>query len=110
MNIIQVEYRRLRTYGDYQNETVGAVAQVEEGEDAVTALAALRAWVDQELGDRSEQRDLTQRVTDLRWKSEEYEHKIARAEERWKAIIAFLTKLGIERPAEIPDTLEGLPF
>ena len=110
MKIVQVEYRRLRTFGDYQNETVGAVAQVEDGEDAVTALYTLRAWVDQELGDRTEQRELSERVTDLRWKAEDYERKIARADERWKAIMAFMGSLGIERPAHIPEDLSDLPF
>ena len=112
MNIVTVEYRRLRTYGDYQNETVGAVAhvQVSAGETADSALYELRAWVDAQLGSREEQRQLQARVTDLRWKAEEYERKIARAEERWTAITAFLEKLGIERPADIPDDLKDLPF
>lgn len=110
MKIVQVEYRRLRTFGDYQNETVGAVAQVEDGEDSVTALYTLRAWVDQQMGDRSEQRELTQRVTDLRWQAEDYERKVARADKRWRDIIAFLEKLGIERPADIPEDLSDLPF
>lgn len=112
MQIVTVEYRRLRTYGDYQNETVGAVAQiqVEAGETAEEAIHALRTWVDEQLGSRDEQRQLQERVADLRWKAEDYERRIKGADEKWAAIIAFLEKLGIERPAEIPETLDGLPF
>lgn len=112
MQIVTVEYRRLRTFGEYQNETVGAVAQVQvdAGETAEEAIYALRTWVDEQLGSREEQRQLQERVADLRWKAEDYERKIKRADERWSAIIAFMEKLGIERPAEIPDTLDGLPF
>src|SRR5574343_41930 len=112
MQIVTVEYRRLRTYGEYQNETVGAVAQVNvsAGETADEALYQLRAWVDEQLGNRDEQRSLEERVSDLRWKADDYERKIARLDERWKAILAFLDKLGLERPQDIPETLEGLPF
>ena len=112
MQIVTVEYRRLRTYGDYQNETVGATAQVQidAGETADEAIYALRTWVDEQLGSREEQRQLQDRVADLRWKAEDYERKIKRADEKWSAIIAFLGNLGIERPAEIPDTLDGITF
>lgn len=112
MNIVTVEYRRLRTFGEYQNETVGAVAQVQvsAGETADSALYELRTWVDAQLGSREEQHGLQERISELRWKAEDYERKIARAEERWAAIIAFLEKLGIERPQDIPDDLKDLPF
>ena len=109
MRIVTVEYRRLRTYGEYQNETVGAVAEI-EGETPEQALSSLRAWVDGQLGDNDEQRKVSERVTDLRWKLDDYERKIRAAETRWAAIVAFMEKLGIERPADIPDTLEELPF
>lgn len=110
MKIVTVEYRRLRTYGEYQNETVGAVAQVEAGETAEEVYSRLRAWVDDLLGSREEQRTLEERVSELRWQATDYERKIERLDERWKAILAFLDKLGIERPQDIPETLEGLPF
>lgn len=110
MKIVTVEYRRLRTFGGYQNETVGAVAEIESGQDADTTLAALREWVDAQLGDEGERRELTEAINDLRWRKDQMERDIARTEDRWKAITAFLEKLGIERPAEIPDDLASLPF
>ncbi|MGE3267111.1 MAG: hypothetical protein AB7P40_00075 [Chloroflexota bacterium] len=110
MRIVTVEYRRLRTYGGYQNETVGAVAQVDDGEDAETALAKVRTWVNVQLGSHEDERVLAARVESLRWEAESAENRLARANEKWAALIAFLDKLGIERPSEIPETLEGLPF
>lgn len=108
--IVTVEYRRLRTFGSYQNETVGAVAELAPGQSPDDALLALRAWVDQQLGDDGERRDLTERVNELRWQADEHERRIARANERWTAIIGFMEKLGIERPSDIPETLGDLPL
>lgn len=110
MKFVQVEYRRLRTYGDYQNETVGAVVEIEAGQSAEATLVELRVWVDDQLGDNEEQRHLADRVSDLRMEAGHLERRIERANEKWAAIVAFMEKLGIERPADIPDTLEELPF
>ena len=110
MKIVTVEYRRLRTFGGYQNETVGAVAEIEAGGDADSTLADLRAWVDAQLGDEGDRRNLTEAINELRWRKDQMERDIVRVEDRWKAIIAFMEKLGIERPDEIPDDLAGLPF
>lgn len=110
MQIVTVEYRRLRTFGDYQNETIGATAEVEPHETAEQALMQLRGWVDSELGDRNEQRHLSERNSELRFEAANLERRIEAATMKWAAIVAFMEKLGIERPADIPDTLEGLPF
>ena len=110
MKIVTVEYRRLRTFGGYQNETVGAVAEVESGLDADATLTELRTWVDAQLGDEGERRNLTESINDLRWRKDQMERDIVRVEDRWKAMTAFLEKIGIERPANIPDDLSDLPF
>lgn len=110
LTITTVEYRRLRTFGGYQNETVGATAQVAPGQCADGVLTALRSWVDRHLEDEDERHRLSDRVSELRWQADEYERRIARAGERWKSIIEFLEKLGIERPSDIPETLEDLPL
>lgn len=110
MRIVTVEYRRLRTFGGYQNETVGATAELAADESAETALQDLKSWVDTQLADRENAYDLGQRVSDLRWQADEQERRLEHANEKWAALIAFLDKLGIERPSEIPETLEGLPF
>lgn len=110
MKIVQVEYRRLRTYGDYQNETIGAMPPLASDETPEGALKSLREWVDMSMGDQEERRHLEERNSDLRFEAANMERRIEGARERWAAIMAFMEKLGIERPADIPDTLEGLPF
>lgn len=45
MKITQVEYRRLESFGDFQNQTIGAVAIVEPGEEPQDALAKLEQFV-----------------------------------------------------------------
>lgn len=110
MRIRTVEYRRLRTFGGYQNETIGATADVAEDETPEAALLSLRQWVDMSLGDESERRELERRISELRFQADNYERRIKGAEERWQAILGFLQKLGIERPADIPDDLADLPF
>ena len=45
MRITAVSYRRLRTFGNYQNETVGAEAALEEEDTPDAVLDGLKAWV-----------------------------------------------------------------
>ena len=49
MQITSVEYRRLRSFGTYENESVGATALIEDGETAEETLQKVRSWVNQEL-------------------------------------------------------------
>lgn len=110
MLIVTVEYRRLRTFGGYQNETVGASAEVMPDESPDTALANLREWVDERLGNSEERSELQSAIAELRWKKENLERQFETAGRRWEALMAFLETLGIQRPDGIPDTLEELPF
>jgi hypothetical protein len=47
--IMQVEYRRLKTFGNDENETIGAVVEVPRGQDPDAILSALKEWVDARL-------------------------------------------------------------
>lgn len=49
MKIITVEYRRLRNLGNYENETVGATAEVQDGETPEEALEKLKVFVAEQL-------------------------------------------------------------
>jgi hypothetical protein len=51
MKIVTVEYRRLRTFGSYQNETVGATAEVPGDRSAEDVLSELRTWVAIQMSD-----------------------------------------------------------
>jgi hypothetical protein len=126
MKIVQVEYRRLRTFGSYENETVGATAQVGEEETPEQAIETVRQWVDSILGDAEERSGLSERVSQLRWDERNLKSRIERMQIKWGEIMAFLARFGIERPADVPgdlaeilspepteepdEELKGLPF
>lgn len=110
MKIVTVEYRRLKTFGGYNNETIGAVAEVTPGVEPSSTLTDLKEWVDAQFSDKENVYALADRAQELRWQAEEAERRIERANEKWAAIMAFLEKLGIERPSDIPGDLDGLPF
>ena len=111
MKIVTVEYRRLRTFGNYENESVGVVAHVEQDETPEAALNAARAWVDATLCDAQERSGLSDRVSYLRLEAANLERRLERANEKWTALMTFMRdRLGIEHPNDLPDTLEELPF
>lgn len=110
MKIVTVEYRRLHSFGDYSNETVGAVAEIGEHQTPEDALGELRTWVTMQLSHSGEIRTLQGEINELRWKKENLERQFETAGRKWEAMMAFLEKLGIQRPAEIPATIEELPF
>jgi hypothetical protein len=108
VKITIVEYRRVKHLSKVESELLGATAEVgAEGPEA--ALEGLRDWVDGQLGDAEEARALRTNIRDLTWQKEGLERQVALVERRWSAIQGFLTKLGIERPSEIPETLEHIP-
>lgn len=110
IKIRRVSYGRLRSFGNYENEQVSAEAEVLDGASPEATLTSLRAWVAGQLGDDEERANLSEAVNELRWRKDQMERDVARVEDRWKAIIAFLDKLGVELPANLPDTLDELPF
>jgi predicted RNase H-like nuclease (RuvC/YqgF family) len=109
MNIERVEYRRLKTFGRYENETIGATAIVEPGHTAEWTIEALRSWVHSRLeeslsvGDKieslhNERIDLERAVKDKKEELEELEN-------RFEAAKAFLEKQGVSI-----DFGEEMPF
>ena len=109
MKIVTVEYRRLRTFGSYQNETVGAVAEV-GNEEPADVLETLKLWVNERLGNDVERANLREAINELEYRYENLSGQIDNAEKRWAAYVEFLKNLGIERPANIPVSLAELPF
>lgn len=108
MKIVAVEYRRLHSFGNYENETVGATAQVEDGRTPEDALSYLRTWVAMRLSDSGEISTLKGEINELRWKKDDLERRIARMQGKWDEIMAFLARFGIERPAEVPGDLSEI--
>lgn len=112
MKIVTVEYRRLRTFGSYQNETVGAVAEVQQHESPNAALQELRDWVDQQLGDAEHAHELSQTVRRKENRLCEINTLLGQAARRWKSAKQILAAHGIEVPTDhgAGEDLEGLPF
>ncbi len=110
VKILTVEYRELRTGSGYNNTTIGAVAEVNADSDPQATLAELQVWVSKQFGHDSRRSELKEKIADLEWQHENAERRIALVNRKWDAYVAFMAKLGIERPEDIPDTLDNLPF
>ena len=66
MKITKVRYERLRSFGNFQNETVGCEADVEGHEDPILCLAQLREWVNDQLGQREDDRAHAQKRFEIK--------------------------------------------
>ena len=113
MKITQVEYRRLRSFGQYENETVGIVAEVGAGESETDVLASCREWVAEQLGDRESARSLAFETHRQEVRLREVNGLLAESEKRWKAAQKILAAAGVEVPKDWgadDDDLERLPF
>ena len=112
MKIVSVEYRRLRSFGEYENEAVGAVAEVgtEHPEDV---LETLKSWVEQNFGERASARDAESRVRRSERRLMELNALIREAGKRWEGAQRVLAAAGVDVPkdwhADDLD-LEELPF
>lgn len=49
MRLTRIEYKRLSNLGNFENETISASAEIEDGEDAAEAMTQLRRWVAERL-------------------------------------------------------------
>jgi len=98
MRITQVQYRALRSFGDYSNAEVGATAEVSADETADTALAALRSWVDEQLGVGEDAAELRRSVGDLEARKRRTEDETRRAERTYERLRDLLAKHGVELP------------
>lgn len=111
MKITSVEYRRLRTFGEYENETVGIVAEVDLGESPDDAMSAVRAYVDEQLQDREDGRGTLDRVRRAESRLREVGNLLQESEKRWIAAQKILAAAGVEVPKDYGDDgLVDLPF
>lgn len=114
MKITSVEYRRLRSFGEYENETVGAVAEVTPGVPAETVLEELKGWVEENFGERASARDAQSRLHRAEIRLHEINGLLSEAEKRWAAAQKILAAAGVEVPRDYgaggDDDLAGLPF
>jgi formate-dependent nitrite reductase cytochrome c552 subunit len=103
--ITSITYRRLATFGHYENEAVEATAKVGPDDDPTERLEALKGWVDTQLGCRQEYRAAKDDVERAKQELASIEQLVERAQGRWDAAKAFLSKHGIN-----PDTFDDIPF
>ena len=108
MMIRTVEYRKLVSTGNYENEVIGATAFVGPGESADGVLDELVAWVDSKHAEsesrRTERHEFEMRCDISNRQLVDVERNLAVAEERWEKAKAFLAKHGVD----VEDI--GIPF
>lgn len=66
MKIIRVTYRELKSFGNFNNASVEATAEVHDGESPGKALEDLKAWVKRELLGAEEADRLTREMYRMR--------------------------------------------
>lgn len=115
MKVTSVEYRRLHTFGEYENETAGVVIAIEDHDDPRVVMEAARAWVDAQLEGRKDARDMQSRVQRAEIRLREVSGLLSEAEKRWAAAQKILAAAGVEVPRDYGASdddgeLAGLPF
>jgi hypothetical protein len=109
MDIIRVEYRRLHSFGNYENEEFGAVAEVGAGETPEAALAGLRTFVEGRMlaamSARWEVDEVESRLIESRDELRGLHARLTTARERWEKVKVFLGKHGVT-----VEDLEDIPF
>jgi hypothetical protein len=114
MRVTSVEYRRLHTFGEYENETAGVVFAVEEGDDPSAVMEIARAWVDAQLQERADGRDVATRVQRAEIRLREVNGLLQESEKRWAAAQKILAAAGVDVPKDYgagdDDELGSLPF
>jgi hypothetical protein len=106
VKIRTVEYRRLRSFGNYENESIGATMDVPEGGDPVEALRALEGWVNVQMAKAADREYLAREGREKREDAERelraVQADIEHARAQYKRIQDFAAKFGVE--------LEDIPF
>lgn len=102
MKIIQVEYSRLKTFGSYENEKVGAVAIVQEGENVSGVLKELKTWVMTELEVGEFKSKIRENIMSLRDDRDAIVREVMDLEDKAKRLTAFLKLHGVDLQQEIP--------
>lgn len=109
-SITTIEYRRLRSFGSYENEALGATAVV--GADGPEAtLEHLKAWVNEKLelavDSREERSELWSQIRDARSDLGEINEKLDAAKARFERAKEFLAKHGVHADFSYA---EDMPF
>lgn len=99
MRITRVEYRRLRSFGTYENETVGVAAEVGADETPEAALGQAREWVAAQLAAAEDVDGIEELLTDLKAKKSRLEADVRNGERKYERLRDLLARHGVELPA-----------
>lgn len=88
--ITSVTYRRLRSFGSYENEAVEATCHVPEGADPEEALHATQLWVADQLGLGGERDKLKTEVGRLEVQKINLAGDVLHLEQRYRKACEFL--------------------
>jgi hypothetical protein len=105
MKITSVSYTRLQTLKGYNNERVGATADVNYGETPDQVLNILRDWVEKRLLVEVDVVEREEVIERLGYRKDELQRNIAHLEARYEHLRNILRQHGVE----IED-LDSIPF
>lgn len=100
--ITSVSYRRLRSFGSYENEAVEVTAEVRAGENPEKVYGQLVLWVADRLGVSAELRDQWAERDKVAAEKANLERDVARLRDKYEKAKEFLEKCKIDPNDEIP--------
>jgi histone deacetylase complex regulatory component SIN3 len=104
MKITSVTYTRLQTLQGYNNERVGATADI-ENDMPEQAMSLLKAWVHEQLSHVEDNYDMQEDIQRLGYRKDELQRNINHLEARYEHLRNILQQHGVE----IED-LDSIPF
>lgn len=102
MKLLSIHYDRLVNLGNYENEKLGATAEVGEGDDPAAVYAELRALVDGYIVTEDVRRDIASSVREMRREVTQLEAVLEQLRLRWDKARTFLEAHGVSAPDELP--------
>lgn len=102
LGVTAVAYRRLKTFGHFENEAVEATAAVRPGDDPARVHADLVAWVNGRLSLSVNAADLRAESDRLSAEVEYKQREVLRLEERYRRAQEFLRESKIDPHGDVP--------
>jgi hypothetical protein len=96
--ITAVHYQRLVSLGNYENERVGAWAQVKAGGTPEQALDALRTWVQAQVSLHQENQALESDIFRLPTEKSGLLADVTEARKRYERVKSFIESIGLKMP------------
>lgn len=100
MQITSISYSHLVSLGAYENEKIGGTAVLNEQDDPVAAMMALRAWVDAQINTQKEIKDLANQRNQLQHDLNEVNMNLKAACRMWDEAKRFLRHHGVKPPPD----------